>query len=242
MQSKPVFIHSYFIQPLGMPKEEHASAQPQPLSSKKEPSTIIANDTDKKRSQAKQSTSLNTQKPPIDKKIDQGCSEGIKKEVAERSRKEKKTAPPSAKKRSSGVEKKAAINESRIDTKNSSKKIESKKSPSVNSEQASHEKNTPSNYGPLPMASDNETYDTPQIQNFIRGEIVKTWEPPIGMPEDLACDIIVKIGCDGLVMDSKIERSSGVLIFDLSARSAAAALVLPRWAWGREFTINFCQG
>ena len=37
------------------------------------------------------------------------------------------------------------------------------------------------------------------------------------------------------------EDSSGVLVYDLSARSAAMELSLPRWAWGKEFTINFCQ-
>ncbi len=86
-----------------------------------------------------------------------------------------------------------------------------------------------------------EDYDTPQIQQYIQNEISQKWTPPIGLPEDLMCEIIIQVGNDGSVEDSKIEKSSGVLIYDLSARSAASSLSLPRWAWGREFTISFNQ-
>jgi len=86
-----------------------------------------------------------------------------------------------------------------------------------------------------------EDYDTPQIQQYVQNEISQKWTPPIGLPEDLMCEIIIQVGNDGSVEDSKIEKSSGVLIYDLSARSAASSLSLPRWAWGREFTISFNQ-
>jgi len=83
--------------------------------------------------------------------------------------------------------------------------------------------------------------DTMQIQQFIQREISKSWTPPIGLPEDLICTINIQIGGDGIVSDVVIEESSGALVYDLSAQAAAMELSLPRWAWGKEFSISFCQ-
>ena len=81
--------------------------------------------------------------------------------------------------------------------------------------------------------------DTIQIQNYVQREVSRIWYPPLGLPEDIVCYVKVQIGSDGAVVETEIEESSGVLVYDLSARSAATCLSLPRWAWGREFTISF---
>jgi len=93
----------------------------------------------------------------------------------------------------------------------------------------------------IPATRNNGDFDTPRIQSYIQTEISKIWEPPIGLSEGLVCDVTICVGRDGLVNDSKVDQSSGVLMFDLSARTAASSLSLPRWAWGKEFTICFNQ-
>lgn len=94
---------------------------------------------------------------------------------------------------------------------------------------------------PKPQAKKQDDFDTPRIQQYIQSEVSKRWTPPIGLPDDLVCEVTIQVGGDGVVTDAIIEESSGVLVYDLSARSAAALLSLPRWAWGKEFMISFNQ-
>jgi outer membrane biosynthesis protein TonB len=92
--------------------------------------------------------------------------------------------------------------------------------------------------GVIPIA-ERDDFDTLQIEQYIQNEISRYWHSPIGLPDDLTCKIRVQIDNAGMVSDAVIEESSGVLVYDLSARSATNSLSLPCWAWGKEFTINF---
>lgn len=80
-----------------------------------------------------------------------------------------------------------------------------------------------------------------RIHECIEQEIISRWRPPRGLRKDLVCHIKCNIGSDGAVASCVLEKPSGVLIYDMAARSAAKAMSLPRWAWGKEFTIIFKQ-
>ena len=85
------------------------------------------------------------------------------------------------------------------------------------------------------------TAEQARMHECIEQEIVSRWKPPRGLSKELTCQIKCCIGGDGCVVSCILEKPSGVLIYDMSARSAARAMSLPRWAWGKEFTIVFKQ-
>ena len=85
------------------------------------------------------------------------------------------------------------------------------------------------------------TAEQARMHECIEQEIVSRWKPPRGLSKELTCQIKWCIGGDGCVVSCILEKPSGVLIYDMSARSAARAMSLPRWAWGKEFTIVFKQ-
>ncbi len=85
------------------------------------------------------------------------------------------------------------------------------------------------------------TAEQARMHECIEQEIVSRWKPPRGLSKELSCQIKCCIGGDGVVVSCILEKHSGVLIYDMSARSAARAMSLPRWAWGKDFTIVFKQ-
>ena len=85
------------------------------------------------------------------------------------------------------------------------------------------------------------TAEQARIYECVEQEIVSKWRPPRGLSKDLVCQVKCSIGGDGTVVTCNIEKGSGVLIYDMAARSAARMINLPRWAWGKDFTIIFKQ-
>lgn len=83
--------------------------------------------------------------------------------------------------------------------------------------------------------------DALHMQEYISQELVNHWQPPIGVPKDRICELKVLIDWQGKVTDIRIQKPSGVLVYDMSARSAVLAMNFPKWLWGKEFTINFKQ-
>lgn len=79
------------------------------------------------------------------------------------------------------------------------------------------------------------------IQEYIQKEVAHVWKPPHGLQKKLACTIKVLIDWNGNVIDVNITESSGVLVYDIAARTAASALSLPHWSYGKEFLIAFKQ-
>ncbi len=78
-------------------------------------------------------------------------------------------------------------------------------------------------------------------QEALRKEISKHWKPPHGIPDTCTGEITTYVGNNGVITDSVITQSSGILMYDVSARAAILASELPRWTWGTSFTITFKQ-
>lgn len=78
-------------------------------------------------------------------------------------------------------------------------------------------------------------------QAQLQKELVQTWKPPIGVSPDCMCEISFFVTSKGKVENIKMVKSSGVLMFDISARQALCAMKMPQWTYGKPFTINFNQ-
>lgn len=93
--------------------------------------------------------------------------------------------------------------------------------------------------------ANDETYAvSPEVARMyfgIQKELGTCWKPPVGLKKDLVCTIGVQYARDGTIADLGVKKPSGVLVYDISARTAVQKMQLPRWAAGKEFTIAFRQ-
>ncbi|MCL4229186.1 TonB C-terminal domain-containing protein [Candidatus Dependentiae bacterium] len=100
---------------------------------------------------------------------------------------------------------------------------------------------TNSNDDPQPVYVGQEEWYALQIQRAIEDEITQHWRVPHGLSSDLSCQIAATVDWQGNVQQVRIAQSSGVLAYDISARSAATRMQLPALARGKEFIITFKQ-
>ncbi len=74
---------------------------------------------------------------------------------------------------------------------------------------------------------------------MLQETIGSTWAPPPGIQQGAACKITFVVDWQGIITDMTIDESSGVITYDVSARSALEAITMPRWTWGKKLTITF---
>jgi outer membrane biosynthesis protein TonB len=74
---------------------------------------------------------------------------------------------------------------------------------------------------------------------ILQNELSKHWAPPPGVADECTCRLTVCIDRAGAVSDVVVEESSGVLIFDIMARTALLAVEWPVWTRGASITITF---
>jgi hypothetical protein len=75
----------------------------------------------------------------------------------------------------------------------------------------------------------------------LQKELVQQWHPPIGVSPDCACDISFFVNKQGKIEQLKMVKSSGVMMFDISARQALFSMKMPQWTYGKPLVINFKQ-
>ncbi len=78
-------------------------------------------------------------------------------------------------------------------------------------------------------------------QVLLQEELAKCWKPPIGVPCDCVCQIKVVVSWNGIVKELDVAKSSGVLMYDVAARSALHTMKMPAWSKGKSLTITFKQ-
>ena len=86
-----------------------------------------------------------------------------------------------------------------------------------------------------------QEYEVLRMQSYLQYEILEHWRPPVGVPTCAYCDIRFVVDWDGCVHDIAVVSSSGILMYDVSARSALLAMDFPAWAKGKSFKISFKQ-
>lgn len=80
-----------------------------------------------------------------------------------------------------------------------------------------------------------------KIHDEIVQELHKHWQSPVGMTSDCSCLVNVCVSAKGTISDVLIEKPSGVLVYDIAARSAVLAMNMPKWVWGKKISIAFNQ-
>ncbi|MFC1842353.1 TonB C-terminal domain-containing protein [Candidatus Dependentiae bacterium] len=80
-----------------------------------------------------------------------------------------------------------------------------------------------------------------KIQYEIEAEVKKHWRPPAGLSKDLSCTVNVLVDWNRKATKVQVAQSSGVLIYDVSARMAVSRLCLPSVLKGKEVHITFNQ-
>ena len=73
----------------------------------------------------------------------------------------------------------------------------------------------------------------------LQKELVQKWQPPVGVSPDCSCDISFFVSKEGTIQNLKMVKSSGIIMFDISARQALCAMKMPQWTYGKPLTINF---
>lgn len=86
-----------------------------------------------------------------------------------------------------------------------------------------------------------EDLDALRMQEFVGAEVGQHWNPPIGIPQDAACEIKLIVDWKGKLKDIKMVKASNVAVYDISARNAVKKMSFPKWLWGKEFSITFKQ-
>lgn len=86
-----------------------------------------------------------------------------------------------------------------------------------------------------------QEYEALEIQRQIQEEAERRWKAPPGISSDVACQIVVHVGHDGVVRDITVGQKSGVLMYDVHARQAVSQMTFPRGSWGKEVVVYFKQ-
>lgn len=73
----------------------------------------------------------------------------------------------------------------------------------------------------------------------LQKELVSQWHPPIGISPHCTCDISFFVNKKGKIENLKTTKSSGIIMFDISARQALCAMKMPPWTHGKPLIISF---
>lgn len=79
-----------------------------------------------------------------------------------------------------------------------------------------------------------------QVQEAVASEIHKHWSPPPGISKKAVCELDILVSWEGMV-NFTLKKSSGIAIYDISARSAMLKVSFPKQLWGKQFLIAFKQ-
>lgn len=80
-----------------------------------------------------------------------------------------------------------------------------------------------------------------EMTTWVQEAVAESWQPPTGLPEDLQCEIAVTVNWEGEIAEVNVVRSSGVSMYDMSAKQALHSFKAPQWAHGKTLTISFVQ-
>ncbi len=80
-----------------------------------------------------------------------------------------------------------------------------------------------------------------RLYAVLQKKLAKHWHPPIGMIKDYSCQIKILINWSGQIQELEMVQSSGILMYDIAARSALHEMHMPDWVRGKSIIITFAQ-
>lgn len=79
------------------------------------------------------------------------------------------------------------------------------------------------------------------VQEMIAQAVQVYFKPPAGMNNQVSVELRVQIGNQGNVVKIDVIRSSGIIVYDSSARAAVHKATLPRQVWNKTVSIVLGQ-
>lgn len=121
----------------------------------------------------------------------------------------------------------------------SPKKIEKKEEPVLPevTEEASEDESEMSQGSPIIVGRDSVAQFEREMA--IQRAVSERWSVPKGLSPKLVCLVSIILDAHGAVQKWEIVQKSGVLAFDLAARTAALSTVYPEHVWGTTITLQF---
>jgi hypothetical protein len=80
-----------------------------------------------------------------------------------------------------------------------------------------------------------------EMENILVAEVGQYWSPPPGISKNAVCEASVLVSTEGKIATCTIKKTSGITIYDVTARNALLKVSLPKQFWGKEFSITFKQ-
>ena len=80
-----------------------------------------------------------------------------------------------------------------------------------------------------------------RMQDEMHAAMSEHFKPPVGLAKDLVCVLKILVDWNGTIKQTMVHESSGVLMYDISARTAVAHATAPKSTYGKEFCITFKQ-
>jgi len=78
-----------------------------------------------------------------------------------------------------------------------------------------------------------------QLQEKIQEAVEGVWSAPPGCLQATECTMKITIGWDGKVLQAEVQKSSGVLLYDITVEHAIPKIDFPHGAWGKTLTLAF---
>ena len=82
-----------------------------------------------------------------------------------------------------------------------------------------------------------EQFDECIIGSKIQQAVVQSWMPPVGIEAGVSCEMKVKVSAQGIADTVEIVKSSGILLYDTSARTALYEIEFPKEVYGKTIRI-----
>lgn len=84
-----------------------------------------------------------------------------------------------------------------------------------------------------------DTYQQMEIARAVQNSIIEHWVPPLGMPNNIACQVQIIVNGQGKAADVKVLKKSGVAVFDMAARRALLQVDYPKLVWNKTIIVSF---
>lgn len=80
-----------------------------------------------------------------------------------------------------------------------------------------------------------------QMALELEAVIVKSWQPPLGLSNEIECTVELVVDHKGKVVNFTIKKTSGVMVYDMSVKRIFSQIVMPATIWNKTLTIVFKQ-
>lgn len=78
-----------------------------------------------------------------------------------------------------------------------------------------------------------------KLYEKVHNAISQNFAPPKGVPAGLECVVKLVVDKNGKLKSLDFEKSSNILMFDLSAKKAVVNAIIPKELWGKDIILNF---